>query len=89
MRGRTTMATLYKVKKGDTLTSIAKEHGTTVTVLAVLNNIANIHMIREGQFLELPTKKVNSEAIVDHLETALHDIEKLESVRILMELMGR
>ena len=44
----------YKVKPGDTLTSIAAEFGTTAKTLATLNNIENPSLIRVGQVLTLP-----------------------------------
>ncbi|MCI8401048.1 MAG: LysM peptidoglycan-binding domain-containing protein [Lachnospiraceae bacterium] len=42
----------YVVKKGDTLSGIAKSLGTTVSVLAGLNMIRNPDRIRTGQMLE-------------------------------------
>lgn len=47
------MATTYTVKKGDTLSKIAKANGTTVTELAKLNNITNVNLIYVGQVLKL------------------------------------
>ena len=47
------MAT-YTIKKGDTLSRIAKQYGTTVDELARLNNIANPNMIKAGATLNLP-----------------------------------
>lgn len=44
----------YTVKAGDTLTSIAIKHGTTVAAIASLNNITNINNIGVGQLLYLP-----------------------------------
>lgn len=44
----------YKIKKGDTLYKIAKEHGTTVNELASLNKIANPRLIYAGADLTLP-----------------------------------
>jgi nucleoid-associated protein YgaU len=41
----------YVVKKGDTLSSIAKEHNTTANRLAAVNNIRNKNLIFEGQKL--------------------------------------
>lgn len=41
----------YTVKKGDNLTKIAKEYGTTVEDLLRLNNIANPNVIYTGQVL--------------------------------------
>lgn len=46
------MATVtYTVKKGDTLSAIAKNHNTTVDNLAKLNNIKNVNLIYVGQVL--------------------------------------
>lgn len=46
----------YKVKKGDTLWKLARKNGTTVEVLAELNNLRGrkLHMLREDQMLFLP-----------------------------------
>lgn len=46
------MATVtYTVKKGDTLSAIAKKHNTTVDTLVKLNNIKNANLIYVGQKL--------------------------------------
>lgn len=46
------MATVtYTVKKGDTLSEIAKKYNTTVSKLASLNNIKNVNKIQAGQKL--------------------------------------
>jgi LysM repeat protein len=44
----------YKVKRGDTLSAIAARFGTTVKVLAALNNISDPSRIHVGQVLQLP-----------------------------------
>ena len=44
----------YVVKKGDNLTKIARAYGTTVGVLAKINNIENVNLIRVGQIIKLP-----------------------------------
>lgn len=50
------MAT-YTVKKGDTLSTIAKAHKTTVHVLMSINkNISNANVIRVGQVINLPAR---------------------------------
>lgn len=47
------MATTYTVKKGDTLSKIARDNNTTVAALAELNNIKNVNLIHVGQVLKL------------------------------------
>lgn len=44
----------YVVQYGDTLSSIAAKFGTTVAILAQLNNITNVNYIYVGQVLILP-----------------------------------
>jgi LysM domain len=46
--------TTYKVRRGDTLSGIAAEFGTTVAVLAELNDIDDPSRLRVGQVLDLP-----------------------------------
>ena len=48
--------TTYVVQKGDTLSQIALNFGTTVTEIASLNNIKNINLIYTGQILYIPTE---------------------------------
>jgi GH25 family lysozyme M1 (1,4-beta-N-acetylmuramidase) len=54
--GKTTQDTkkvYYTVKKGDTLSAIAKKNGTTVKKLTTMNNIKNPNLIYEGQKLRI------------------------------------
>lgn len=44
----------YTVQPGDTLSSIARQFGTTYVELAALNNIANPNIIHVGQVLQVP-----------------------------------
>jgi LysM repeat protein len=44
----------YTVKRGDTLSAIAKRYHTTVGTLATLNRIANPNRIWAGQKLQIP-----------------------------------
>lgn len=50
----------YTVQSGDTLSEIAKTHGTTVEKIAEINKIDNIHFISVGQILELDQAKENN-----------------------------
>ena len=45
--------TSYTVKKGDTLSSIAKSYGLSATTLRKLNNMTSTDLIRVGQVLKL------------------------------------
>ncbi|MBQ9424852.1 MAG: LysM peptidoglycan-binding domain-containing protein [Erysipelotrichaceae bacterium] len=56
------LAAKYTVKKGDTLSKIARELGTTVEILAKSNRIADPDQIKEGQILLIPKKKEEKKA---------------------------
>jgi LysM repeat protein len=45
---------VHRVKRGQTLTAIAKQYNTTVQALASLNKINNPRGIRPGQLLKIP-----------------------------------
>ena len=49
----------YIVKKGDTLSGIAKIYHTTVNNIAILNNIQNVNLIYPGQVLEIIVNSSN------------------------------
>ena len=51
----------YVVKKGDTLSKIAKLYGTTVNEIAGINKIKNVNLIYPGQVLEIILKSNNIE----------------------------
>lgn len=53
--GAATGATTYTVRRGDTLGSIARRHGTTVEALAAANGIDNPNLVRIGQALAVGT----------------------------------
>jgi len=44
----------HTIARGDTLSQIADEYGTTVSTLVALNNLSSRHRIRAGQQLRLP-----------------------------------
>ena len=66
------MATTYTVKRGDTLSAIAKKYGTTVSKLASLNNIKNVNYIVVGQVLKIdgdpvtPRTNTTNRATIDY-----------------------
>lgn len=75
----------YMVKKGDTLTAIAKAHGTTVSKLAKVNAIKDVNTIRVGQLLTLPTD--TDEQIGKQFKKCLKDIENLDSYKKLVSML--
>jgi len=46
----------YKIISGDTLTAIAKAHGSTVNELKKINNIKNANLIYAGDVIKIPVK---------------------------------
>ena len=53
-QGSTSDKVIYIVKKGDTLSQIALSFGTTVSAIAIENNIVNVNLIYIGQRLVIP-----------------------------------
>jgi LysM repeat protein len=49
-------ATVYVVKRGDTLGQIANRHGVTTAALAKENGIRNANLIYAGQKLTVPAR---------------------------------
>jgi membrane-bound lytic murein transglycosylase D len=54
--GDTGGGNVYTVRRGDTLDSIAKRHGTTPKSIAALNGLRSAHKIKAGQRLVLPAQ---------------------------------
>jgi len=50
----------YKVKAGETISSIAKLNSVDATDLANENNIRNINLIKENKILRIPKKKIKN-----------------------------
>ena len=60
----------YKIKSGDTLTSIAKKYGTTVGALASANKITNPNKIYAGSSIVIPGSSSSSKASTSKTSTA-------------------
>ncbi len=54
----------YRVKRGDNLSAIAKQHEVTVNALAEFNNIGQNERINSGQILKIPPKRTDMLASV-------------------------
>lgn len=72
MKEKNGMAT-YKIKKGDTLTSIAKSYNTTVDSIASANGIKNKNLIYAGDTLNIPDKSVSGGGNISPLVTTKLD----------------
>lgn len=83
----------YTVKKGDTLSKIAKKHCTTVHALMSVNpGIKNANMIRVGQVINLPypipTNPEPTDADVGKkFQEVIKDVQSLQSFKELLEMI--
>lgn len=75
----------YTIKKGDTLSEIAKSFGVDMWDLADANGIRNPDVIRVGQVLEIPVKYAD---IGRAFVKALAKLEDLPEYKVLSGLLG-
>lgn len=70
--------TRHRVKRGETLSVIARKYGVSVTSMKSLNNIRNAHRIREGQMLIVPLQGHHAESVSSkpQYKTASRKIDK-------------
>ena len=61
----------YRVKRGDTLSQIARKFNTSVTELKELNGLTSVHRIRAGQRLKLSSTSGNTSVIPRKLRWAI------------------
>ena len=57
---------MYQVKRGDTLSAIARKYGTTVNKLVELNNIKNPNLIYINQILKIYNNLSNNTILGEH-----------------------
>lgn len=62
----------YTVKRGNTLSEIANEYGTTVTEIAGLNGISNVNLIFTGQVLKIDVTRG-----FDEITSDAHDMNHI------------
>ena len=62
------VAAVYKVQPGDTLSSIAQHYGVTATVLAQANQINNPHRLQIAQLLAIPQSETDGAALVPSVQ---------------------
>lgn len=80
---------VYIVRKGDTLTAIARSYNTTVDAIASANGMRNPHFIQVGQVLQIPVKaeKPTNNQLYNAIATCLDAIESLPEFKQLEELL--
>lgn len=54
--------TVHRIKKGETLSTIARRYGSSVTSIKDLNHLSSIHRIRAGRTLIIPIRHKKKEA---------------------------
>jgi len=72
----------YTVRKGDTLTSIARNHGATVRTLASANKLKSTHVLQIGQRLVIPGSASSSKAHVVKKGEVLGSIARTYGVSV-------
>ena len=80
----------YEIKKGDTLSKIAKSHGVTVAAIQHVNKslIKDPNKISVGWVIHIPDgKDKDYNALGRKLEKCLRDIETLDSFKELERLL--
>lgn len=60
----------HKIRRGETLSSIAKRYGTTVNAIARANNISRTHRIIAGKVIKVPNSGTGSQASLDSTAAA-------------------
>lgn len=78
----------YVVRRGDSLSSIASRHGTTVNALRQSNNLSS-HMLHPGQALRVPGKSAPStQQSVTSRPAATHTIRRGETLSAIAARTG-
>ncbi len=67
----------YEVRSGDSLSIIARDHGIALTELAAANGISNVHLIRVGQVLQIPS-----------LQPASYTVSPGDSLSVIAKSIG-
>ena len=65
---------VHKVQTGETLSVIARKHGTTTSELVKINDLRSAGLIRVGQVLRLPGGKATSPAVASSKAVATHKV---------------
>ena len=79
----------YIVRKGDTLSAIARSYNTTVDAIASANGMRNPNYLQVGQVLQIPAKTTTptNNQLYNAIITCLEAIEALPEFKQLEELL--
>jgi len=83
----------YKVRRGDTLSRIASQHGVPMSELVALNHLRSRHRIRVGQVLVLPggaapPPSVTSLARMEPPEDGVYRVQRGDTLSIIARRFG-
>lgn len=71
----------HTVKKGETLSRIAKKYGASVSTLVSYNRIPDPNRINVGQVIKIPEPDTE---IIELIHKVIEDVDNLESFKELM-----
>lgn len=71
----------YKIRRGDSLSELAKQYGTTLRQLSSYNNIRNPNKIRVGQVVRIPISGSSVSAEMLHPQLDAQLVKQLASIR--------
>jgi membrane-bound lytic murein transglycosylase D len=78
---------VHRVKKGETLSTIAKRYKTSIKAIAQLNNIENPRKIKAGQHLEIPGGYVasaqNKTQSTQKSSSSVHRVKKGQTLTVI------
>lgn len=77
LKARETATLQHTIKRGETLSTIAKKYGLSVKSLVQTNNLSNPNFVYEGQVLTLIT---NEEAAKNYTAPVIHRLQRGETI---------
>lgn len=70
---------VYNVEKGDTLSSISRKYGTTVSAIASANAIKDVNLIHAGDSLKIPLSKSQDGNVIKDNESVQNVVNENDS----------
>ena len=81
--------TTHTVRRGQTLSYIARKYGASISALIAVNNIRNKNQLRVGQVLKIPTSRYYaSPTITTDKDIVTHKVKKGETLSEIAESYG-